>query len=349
MFNPLDPLGSLRDTLKDALKECMKFVQDFVINAPRPDDSGWGPVIYGNALGAAPLLATLIAVVLTVLTMVRHKLIPNTAYAFVVILVIGVLGQAWFNFVDWGVGFGTDLAKAAAFYDKEASASFIDVSGSLTIWPQIVGFIAAAGLSGMLAGVVLTYSVAVVFVKFVALLVYAASALGPRMRKLFDVVIAIGLVSIFFGRAAAVFALQLGKLAIDHIPLGNTAFGTTFFSVLSLFAAFMFQIGLVVICYNGVSQVTGRMHASITGSVTATMKSLETWSNVKIEAKHQQAIRAIPTDAPRERERTKTEALANKTAKGAAVVAVAATVLGQPEITAVAAATNRFAKMFDKN
>lgn len=346
-WNIFDPIGSLAAALHDSLDGLLTGLNRYLATPARPAESDAIVSLYNNALGVAPVISSAVVVVVTCLTLVRLKLISRVVTAFIVALIVGGAAQLWFVICDQGQLVGDKLAEIAMFYDKSNSSLATSFSGKPDqIVVEVINLFFAVGLGWVLVNMTYIYGVAFIIVKFLGLLAFSGSALGQRMRSFMNVLIAIGLVSILFGRASANLAIQVGKLARDVVPGGQSSLGTGFFTLASLLTALALQLILLFICYANVSSVTGKVHSTITGNVNSTIASLKSSAGGPSPSRHLASVRSIPAEPSATPAPSATQKLAHRAATGAAVVTVVASVTGHSKVAASAGAINRFADRF---
>jgi len=145
----------------------------------------------------------------------------------------------------------------------------------------------------ILVGIFYMYEVVVILVQFTGILVFAVSPLGARTKKLLNLLISLGLVAMVFGRATAVFCLELSKIAINNLPGGSTPFGATFFIVVGILLAIAMQYALLYVTYRGQQMIVGRVASSVRGKVETTTKQRKTVDVTSALAAHAATMKPV--------------------------------------------------------
>jgi hypothetical protein len=204
-----------------------------------------------------------------------HKQATRAVESLGTLLLVVVKGAAWFAVYDWLYAAGTQLAQAVQFYHSSKSGG-----GGLFWMPDINNTLGSIiGLGGivfwgmLLVSIFYVYSLVVLIVRPLGFIALALYPLGDRSKKFFDWCVAISLVALLFGPAAAIFSLEVGKAAYDSLGGGGWLA-----SVVALTSGFIMavvmQFVLIVVTHKGVNKFTTNGRNWVRGSVESTIKRL---------------------------------------------------------------------------
>lgn len=293
----LNPFEWIRDQIHGLFLGTVGLIEKMIINPPRPKAGPWQQYIYGSALGLAGTLAIAVTIVVIVLAMFFQGRIRSLGPALIVVAVIGLAGPLWFRLCAYLVELGDQLAKSAEFYTPVGTptgVSWLIIPPIDNVLGAITGLSSVTGAGIILVMIFFMYEVLVILVQFFGILAFAFSPLGPRSRKLLNVLVSVGLVTMVFGRATAVFSLELSKIATNNLPGGSTSFGSTFFIISGIWLAIGMQGVLFYVTYQGQQMIMGRVSSKVSGKVETTTKQRKTSTMGSALAAHAATMQPVP-------------------------------------------------------
>ncbi len=271
-----DPFALLTDKFREMYQSMVELFEWLILDPPTLGQNPITTFLYGNAMGAAPLLAVVVLSFTMVMAIFWSKRRAAFARAALVFVAVIVLTPLWYELIAAFEQMGDDLSGAMmGMFDQFAT----DTSGKRVLLPIIaitdvvlagVTLAFAAALVTILMAIFTGYEFITVAFGFLGLLSFALLALGPRARKIFNFLVSMGIVSMVLGRPTAMFFIDLGQWYAS--TLANTpmaAFITGLVTVASLFIAIAAQFALLILTYVSVSRVAGLVDARITGTVKA--------------------------------------------------------------------------------
>lgn len=276
---PWDPLGTIANALRAAYLYLVAVFQRIVTDMPSIDNSQFADYLYGNAIGVYGYLALCVAYIAAVLALFFTKGRITFIHAILLLLLLGAIGPFWFAGADQIIIFGDQLTKAAITVGNvPVTGAGIDTFGP-SILPAlsfndnmiaIFSFFPTLALGAILYQIFVNYEVLVVIVKFFGLIVLSLVALGERSRKVFSLIVAIGIVTMLIGRPVAMVIVSSGQGWVRSLPSGqDSMFTTAGVTISSLVVAILIQPVLLFLAYKSVSPVVGRVSAMVTGRVKA--------------------------------------------------------------------------------
>jgi hypothetical protein len=271
--------------LHNLSKGLVTLYEKLIIHPVYPNPGSWSDNLFANSLGLAEGLAYAVAIILVCVSVVWHRRAISAAHAIFNMAMIAAIGPSYFWFCDWVLSnFGERISKAFLKMSEIGGGSH---SGLLSL-PSIAdplgalfGFGSILFFGTWLVMFFYIYALLIFFVKFFGLIAFALKPLGPRSEKNFNAVVSIGLVTLVFGRPLAIFILELGKLASDHLNPGTTSFGDSFWLSASFITAIGAQIWLWWITIKTVNNVLG--HVSSTARVSGKVQT-ESVNRQKVDA-----------------------------------------------------------------
>lgn len=274
-----DPFGAIADSLKNGYEQFIIWLEWFLLNPLPIDESPMAVMLGGNALGTAPFLALAIFVVLSTLAIFAARFRIGFVRSLLTVLLMIVLAPLWYNLIGYLKDAGDGLTVAvielfATLTNTGTEDIFQMFSVGDAFWGAALFGIAVFHGIGLLF-LFTAYEWVSVLVAFLGLITLALVPLGERARKALNALIAIGLVTMVFGKPIAVLSLEIGQSlgnVFDGSPSEISAFAIT--TVGSLIIAFWSQLLLGFLMYRGVSNVAGRVNAAISGKVDALNKGV---------------------------------------------------------------------------
>lgn len=271
-FNPLDPLGGIKDDLLDLYTKMTDLFEQIIINPPTA--SGDLSDLYSMAHTTAIWYAQTVLLLVVVLSALTFRKFDRVGKAFLVFVVCVVFIPVFDKLVDEMVAFGNDFAAAMDFYDPPADAPVVPgIAGVQSLTGSIAGLVVALFWGVTLTALISSYQILIVVFRFWGPLAYSISAFGKRSKAFSNAILSLGIVATMFGRPFAVFFLEMGQVAIYTMPLGRTFFVSYVFTIMSYVAAIISQFVLFAVAYSGVKWVEGTVAALVTGKVVSTIKN----------------------------------------------------------------------------
>jgi hypothetical protein len=278
-------LDLLAAALKRGYEQVVALFEWIIANPP---SVGQNPLIVfldGNALGAAPFLATAVMAMTIVLALFWQRGRAAFARALIAFVAVAALSPLWFEFISAFQKLGDNLSNVALGLTNQAptgAASIIPVLPNMTIEDAFLAsltFGPAAYFGYLLFDTFLAYGYVAAIVAFLGLLSLSLIALGPRARKVFNFLIAVGIVTMVLGRPVAIVCIELGQAFANLFTnTPNSMFILGASTVGSLILALIAQPVLLVLMYQGVSRVGGNINALVTGTVRSLSESRATLS-----------------------------------------------------------------------
>jgi hypothetical protein len=294
IFNPFHWLAKAINGLTDGL---VSSFQQVFIHPPRPMAGPWQDYLYGNAIGIAGILSVTICILVLVVAMFFQRRLASLGVAFVVALAIGTIYPVYFLACDWIVAAGDDLAQSAHWY-HHGSDKLLSIPDIANVLGSIIGLGSITFTGGMLVVIFFIYELIIIVVKFFGLIALAASPAGERARRFLSWIVAVGIVTMLLGRAFAVFAVDLGRMASDHFPFASNSFGKTFFITTSLLLAIVLQGVLIWAMLRVSSHVVGHVHSRVFGQVESLNRRRESMSGMGGIEAHLATKGSIPMQDP---------------------------------------------------
>jgi hypothetical protein len=249
-----NPFNWLKDEIHKLLTGLTSFFETILLHPPRPPRANWQDYLFGNALGLTPALEIFTVVLVVVIALFHQGYFPRVTQALLMIIVLACIIPIFFSLCDYLIAAGDQLAQGAVFYnppDNSGDKSLIVLPTISDVLGGVIGFTVIGILGFVLIMFILVYELVIIAVKFAFLPAYALKPLNERTERWFGRIVSLALVSMLFGRAAAVFCLELGKLAANNLPFN----GNTFIEVIYLAAGFVFAIAVQISLLKGTSHV----------------------------------------------------------------------------------------------
>jgi hypothetical protein len=268
-LNPLpslNPLHYIQEDLNKLFDGLLSSFQKVFIHPPHPTPGNWEDYLYGNAIGLAGVLSVAVCVTLFVLMMVFHQKIKSFGLALLAAACIGALYPAYFAFMDFLIKSGDDLAQAMHWY-KPHDPEFTHLPAFGNILGSILGIGSVTVTGGTLIGIFAIYELIIIVVKFFTPIAIAMGALGDRSKKFLSWLISLGLVTMVFGRAFAIFAIDTGRMVTENLDVANNGFIKTVFITVALLLAIILQGVLIWLTHKVTNNVVGRTYSRVFGQV----------------------------------------------------------------------------------
>lgn len=250
--------------------------------------------LFAMFLTTAVFLAVPVSSLVVVLAMLfKHRLV-SIGHAIMVFIILSAYGSSWVVFCFFLISLGNELAEVAGFYDAPGGIeipAFQDVIGA------IMASLTISFWGGLLMLIISLYGLINYVVILLTPLAFAISPLGRRSQAFFEWLISFGLVSMVFGRAAARFCVDLGRLAIDQLTPNSDWFVQSCWIAATFIAGIGIQFVLVKSIHRGIQGVMGRMTgrttAKVTGKVESTSKRRQQVDVRSVNAAHLAALAPI--------------------------------------------------------
>lgn len=342
MFD-FDPLGDLAQRLQEAYLYLVQIFQD-VIAAPKTlDKTPFVQYLYGNALGLVELLAMSVTFIVFLFALVIKKARISLIQSVVVFIVVATAAPLWFGLINEIESMGDGLSKAITDLFRTQGitntglpsiGAFKDVIVSIFIFSATTFW----GLN--LVMIFYGYVVVGVFIKFFGLITLSLLALGERTQKVFNFLVAIGLVAFVLGKVSA-NAIVGSSQAISN-SLANSYADDLFtmgaVTIIAIVVAIIMQPVLMFLAYKSVSAVSGKVFAMVKGKVEAKTEDRSRVSVDAVNASHATNLQSrtpggAPTPpAPVQSDKQRIQEIARQEAinKGAAVLAAKAASASNP-------------------
>lgn len=176
----------------------------------------------GNMAGLAPYIAFLVALFMIPGAIIVRKLRLSGFMAVVVVMLGPALVTGWMLFVGALRDIGANLTVIGGSIDGSGveNPEPLTLPGVSMVNP-IVDVIVFAALIIFTVFFILAFlqmDIINVFIILFGLVLLFLYGLGPRTRRLFSILLAIGLTTLVFGRPVVIFILKLGNIAANAIP-----------------------------------------------------------------------------------------------------------------------------------
>jgi len=259
-----DPAGWLKDKLVDLYNSLGGYVQNWVLNPPRPTPGAWLDYLYGNSLGLAVYLVSAVAVMVIFLMVVSSQHSPKVLKSGVTAALIAAIYPLWFSAGNWFSDAGSQMIQAVAAHPGTANQQLLILPQIHNVIGAIFGLFALLVLGGGLLVIFFIWELLLIVATILGLPLLALSPLGEGFRRKFEQMIVLVLVTSFFGRLAAVGILSLGTQFVANVPLASSTLGT----VLTLIAT------LALACYSQwwLLRKADRIYGNITGRTLGTAR-----------------------------------------------------------------------------
>ena len=269
-----DPFSLFADALRNAYQQIVILFEWMVATPLSLSGNPLVAYLNGNALGAAPLLAFAVLSFTIVMALLWKRGRMSFARALLVYVGVAVLSPLWYEVTAAFEKLGDDLSVIAVnFIDQSGSGAAVAVPKlpSMIITDAFLASITfgPAALFGYeLFAILLSYEFVTILVAFFGLLSLALLGAGARARKVFNFLVAVGIVTMVLGRPVAIICIELGQ-AFANVFAGapNAMVITGVVTVASLVVAILIQPVLLFLMYQGVSRVGGFIDSRITGTV----------------------------------------------------------------------------------
>ena len=290
ILSALNPATWIKDVadwvngqITSLFNEVMNYVTSSLTNVSNPlGGSGWD-FLNQNVLNLAGILAFLVAVFITGLTMFKMHRIRSIPHALLVVVGISSFGAGWFGFCAWMFQAGNEITKGVDSFVKLApggGGSSQNILAAPTIDNPIGAFFGLGGIMSLavanLLVVVFIYQIVAILVTYLGLLAIALSALGERSQKFMDfVIVALGGTSFLFGRALSSLSIGVARDIANAQANSGGWIAETFWDGGGLLLGILLQAGLVVLLYKShiASRITGgALIAQVWGNVTSQLR-----------------------------------------------------------------------------
>lgn len=194
----------------------------------------------------------------------KHRRIGE---AFVVWAIVVALSPVWVQFVDALTGSSISISKTLTSFSVESVNAKVPMPDN-----PVVGFFIFIGAFFMgftLAAFVVSFDMLAVVMAAWMLPFFALRAIGPRTKKICNLIWAIGIVGVFLGRPTVTFFVEAGVWMMKTLPMGQTSFGGGIYIMTGYAMALLFQFVLIVGCYHAVNAIDGKVAAFAAGTVAA--------------------------------------------------------------------------------
>lgn len=284
-FNPFDPIGSLADAVQSSYQTTVKLFESYLAKSINLDQIPFVQYLYGNALGVADYLAMMVSVIVAIIAIFVAKKRVSAVMALLIVIAVGVLSPLWFDGTHQLILLGNSLSQSALKFENSVATKGSAPNGILPLINLVNGstsvdgmlslttFLPALTLGVSLFGIFVGEAVLAVVAQFLGLITFSLYGLGDRTKKLMNLLVSIGLVTMVFGRPSAILIIALGQALVDYIPTGTNAFIEGVITCASFFIAILAQFGLLVLMYLATSAVVGRVVSVVTGSVKAVVEN----------------------------------------------------------------------------
>jgi len=271
-FPDLNPFHWMRDWLKDWYKDVGGTFEHMLFHPPRLPDGAWKFALIGNSVALTHWLWFGGFIAMIGIMGIWQPLLAKFPYMLMVGLFI-ILGAPYFYGVTvWAMDRGDELAKAAVYTPKGTSKDFALLPDINNILALIVTLFFLIFFTLIVAGFLYSYVLMNLIVQFSVPVIFALSAWHHTFKRALSWLFQMALVSLLFGRVFFVGAISLTQLVADNIPNMSNSGGRVALLIVGLLMGIIFNIALLVMAHKGYQQVTGKVRAVVTGSVTTMQK-----------------------------------------------------------------------------
>lgn len=281
-WNPLDPLGSLSQALQVAFSQIVELFQQFIAIPMSLDGTAFVMYLYGNALGVNEYLSISVLAVTLIVALFIKRGRASFVQALIIVLVSGVVGPLWFYAFDQLQLLGDQLSIAFNLNQQVQTTNGVNLVTlafpALKIQDVLMSLFTFGPLLFFMYGlfsVFVSYTFLAVVVKFLGLICFSLLALGERTRKVFSLLVAVGLVAVVIGKPVAVLFISIGQGLSSLTAIFAEGFIQGIILSGSVIAAILIQPVLVFLMYKGVSPIVGKVAAAVTGKVRALSENRE--------------------------------------------------------------------------
>lgn len=203
------------------------------------------------------------ALILGVFT-AKHRRIGE---AFVVWAVVTLFTPQWVPFIDSMRSTSIDFSRAITSFSAGSVNSGFPMPDNWVVGTLLFGGTFMAGF--FLAIFISSFEVMTALMAAWMMPFFALRAIGPRMKKLCNMVWAVGIVGVFLGRPVVCFFIEAGVWMMKTLPFGQTSFGGGVYIFAGYGMAFLAVFGAIAGCYHAVNAIDGRVAALASGTVAA--------------------------------------------------------------------------------
>lgn len=249
---------------------------EFVIaHPPRFEDREVEDYLYGNAIGLAGFVISMVTFFLLCFAVLQVKRVITLAEAVVIGTVITAGAPVVYAVIDSMIQMG-DVLSVSMMFGKNARGdkdSLLGLTLDATINPLLL--IAGLGPTSLVGGfcmlVVFMYELLVVLLKIIFLPALALRILGPRFRAFSDWTISAGVIAMVLGRPVMVLCIELGKWAGDNL-LDSLAASKVFFLIAGMTVGIALQYVMFKQVQKVVAKVSGNTTSRVFGKVETEQK-----------------------------------------------------------------------------
>lgn len=233
--------------------------------------------LFGNAAGLAPILAISVFFFILPGAIFVRRLRLSGALALTIVLLGPAIAAGWFFAIDALNAIGDGLTRMVGTIDSTPD----DVKSSIITIPpipfsnpliDILMFVSLIWGTFNFLQLFMGYELYNIFLATFGLLLVAMYGLGPRTRRLFSILIAIGLSSLVLGRPIAILIMKLGNMLGNALPIANTGW-LGLVTASSMLVAMIVSIALPFGLYKTVNAVMGRMLATVSNVVRSRIEN----------------------------------------------------------------------------
>lgn len=281
----MDQLGDLGDSLNpfvwfaNAIRgvySLLAWYFEFVIaHPPRFNDRQIEDYLYGNAIGFAGLLISVVTFALLCWSVVQIKKVITLAEAIVIGILVTAGAPVVYSIIDSMIQLG-DVLSVQAMFSQNAPVEGDNligfaISASLNPLLLMAALVPTTIFGSLCMLVVFIYELLIILLKIIFLPALALRVIGPRFRAFSDWTISAAVIAMILGRPIMILCIEIGNWAGSRL-LGGTVASLVFFIVAGMCAGIVVQYVMFKQVQKVVAKVSGNTNSRVFGKVQTEQK-----------------------------------------------------------------------------
>lgn len=261
----LNPFKMLAKAFQKAYEWQANVIYQLLRGSAADLDKGAIGLLFAANANLAVYLAYVVLGMSMIIAVLKMKGTPFLE-ALVVAVIVGSVAYIWVDFVSEVRNYSISFSDTIASFNpsKTVAVAGISTPPNPVVATMMFGLSFSVGF--FLALSVISFDMIAVFTAAWMMVFFALRPIGPRMKKLCNLVWAVCIVGVFLGRLLVVFFIQMGIWGMKTLPAGSTQFGGAYMMI-AYSLAFLSLIGAVVGCYHTVNTIDGKISAMIKNGV----------------------------------------------------------------------------------
>jgi hypothetical protein len=269
-LDDINPFKQLAGMVSNGYTWMVGLYEELLVQIPGVQDQKWVIDFLNDAFGQAQFLSIISSMVLIAIVLFKRARLHNAVWSVLMTIFLLAAGQMWYMFCYFLMSISSHLSESAQLHHTTHSGK-----SYLLYFDPISSVLGASGGYGILLVMglplfcqLLSYSVVNIIVMGFGIIGLALRFVGKISEKMSDLFVSIALVTMLFGKPAAILSINIGRELGDAMAaskLGKYSGAGPFMGWVGMASGFWWAFAWQIILFVGmtiaVSKVTGHVNA----------------------------------------------------------------------------------------